>query len=127
MKVRKHCLLPIYTGLNIHYHSKGEERKHKEEILEKSKIKSTRQTTNPKVLCLMLKGLGSLSHPALMIAIFFFSFLVWFHTLWAVFFDRYPTSVEPPTSWVLYNNLDFTFIASHNILSWHLCMDFPAT
>lgn len=39
-KKADHHILSIHMGPNMHYHSKREEREHREEILDKSKTKT---------------------------------------------------------------------------------------
>ena len=71
-------------------------------------------------------GLDSCTDSGLMTTVYS-SVLEWFHSLCVVFFDRYLTAVDLPTSWVIHHNIGFIFIPSHSSLSRHLRRDLAST
>jgi hypothetical protein len=87
---------------NIYYHSKKEEKGIVIVKIENQQGKNLNSGTP----CLILKGSLDVSFILALLAVAHFSFLGWFHILFAALLGRCPTALAYPTSWVSNKGLD---------------------
>lgn len=110
---------------NKQCHSKREERKHSEEILDQ--IKSRNQLSKLQILHLYIWCHNALQtfNSFQLCWLQHISLLGWFYILLAALLVRYPTTPSSQTSWSLQYNPGFTFTALCNGLSWPPCQNTP--
>lgn len=99
---------------NTYCYSKREEKEHREETPDQSKIgNSAGQTPNSVTSCLMSKHSSDLQPLSALLTTTHVFLLSWFHSQLAAFLGRSPTTLAFPTSWVLQGGPGSTFTASH--------------
>lgn len=94
-------------ALDIHYHSKREERKHRK-YGTKSRQKKLGKTLNFGSPCLLFKCSSNLQLISTLLTAIHFSLLDWFHTLLAALLHRYSIALVSPSPCGFQDNPGFS-------------------